>query len=847
MRKHKPGLVSRVQKLYAQPSLPVLGVQGLGAFLSGMLCQSSFGKPTAHCECESAWNGSLFVRTSLKVLGLRVQFGHPPGEYCMSPEAGRKGFVVLHNNGIDKLLHRGWYPSSEECPQTCMTFEVLELFRIVTLQAKMTMYDYYRSLERLTQNNGVQPPGRYRVFCWEYQYLLLLKHGGQGHNLRRVKATNSGDLAVRFLYIFFTLDACFHLKRLMIPNEFKDPGLGTGWVYMLENTAFWEYLLTVTDQKEMTTCSGLAALDYANTKFHEVTAPPVWVWVFAHGTSSCSRTGRGLAEGGKLKELPPLVRCFLILPMICFMIPKMHIKGHGPGCGLFLLNLKLGSRQTNGEGIKRPWSNIGEIVTSTRIMGPGVCHDTINDHWSYWNWQKLVSLVSTLHKHLDNAREQEVVQQEALDSFLDQQQDHIEQWKAMVHDFEKDSSKKNPYEMVVVGIPKEYIRSWGSNMSFLAGGRGCGAQGDSSQAPRNPKREVQVKAELKKSKTMAQQIDMAVLQTKLLRRLNRLRKLQGTYCPGAIVVLEKREAPEDEQPENEPLFLPSALSEAECADGSCVNRLLEMELLHNQLIIKGRFLNYKAFHAQHQGATTCAFSIVNRNKLKIQLHSEKYQVAWNALWVNAGQDEWLVGLKKLRKEDIRCMEDAEDLAAKEAKRRKAKARRKRKYDKLIAHVVEVPAWLNAEEEEGDRDGEGDNAEGRVGESQGEAYAQARKWKEEVRLLTEEFRRLPISLEFEADLLQERAKAVPVGSSELQDAYVQGMITYALKQEALFRDIATRARQTETAMKKVGTDAAREEDNDDDDNGQVAGEEADGERGVIESDEELVMGGEVDNI
>ncbi|KAJ7661213.1 hypothetical protein B0H14DRAFT_2178788, partial [Mycena olivaceomarginata] len=45
------------------------------------------------------------------------------------------------------------------------------------------------------------------------------------------------------------------------------PRLGTGWAYMLENMSYREYLLTVTDQKEMSTCSGLAALDYANTKF----------------------------------------------------------------------------------------------------------------------------------------------------------------------------------------------------------------------------------------------------------------------------------------------------------------------------------------------------------------------------------------------------------------------------------------------------------------------------------------------------------------------------------------------------------------------------------------------------
>jgi hypothetical protein len=72
-----------------------------------------------------------------------------------------------------------------------------------------------------------------------------------------------------------------------------------------------------------------------------------------------------------------------------------------------------------------------------------------------------------LRKRLDNAREQEVVQQEALDSFSDQQQDRVERWKAMVHDFEKDSSKKNPYEMVVVGTSKVYIRRRGSNTSCL--------------------------------------------------------------------------------------------------------------------------------------------------------------------------------------------------------------------------------------------------------------------------------------------------------------------------------------------------------------------------------------------
>jgi hypothetical protein len=72
----------------------------------------------------------------------------------------------------------------------------------------------------------------------------------------------------------------------MISSEFKDPGLGTGWAYLMENPPYRHYLLGVTEQKEvgfqhsrflklkilmtveqMSTYSGLAALDYANTKF----------------------------------------------------------------------------------------------------------------------------------------------------------------------------------------------------------------------------------------------------------------------------------------------------------------------------------------------------------------------------------------------------------------------------------------------------------------------------------------------------------------------------------------------------------------------------------------------------
>ncbi|KAJ7357933.1 hypothetical protein DFH08DRAFT_648781, partial [Mycena albidolilacea] len=262
------------------------------------------------------WDGSRFLRTSLQALGLRVQFGHPPGEYCVNPERGREGFVVLHHNSIHEvdvdycgpgcenraragshdtqLLRGGWFPASEDRPQTCMMFAALEQFHVASLQAKVTMYDYYQSLVKLTRNDGTKPPDRYQVFiriCRKYRHVMSLKRGGRGHNAGGAEATKPGELAIRcpacprpginlpkdwdkaskedrFIYtLFLALDACFRLKRGLVSSELKDPGLGTGMSYMLENVPYREYLLGVTDQKEMSTCSGLAALDYVNTKF----------------------------------------------------------------------------------------------------------------------------------------------------------------------------------------------------------------------------------------------------------------------------------------------------------------------------------------------------------------------------------------------------------------------------------------------------------------------------------------------------------------------------------------------------------------------------------------------------
>ncbi|KAJ7719860.1 hypothetical protein B0H14DRAFT_3521129 [Mycena olivaceomarginata] len=595
----------------------------------------------------------------------------PSSYMTASPSSTQTGFTVLRSTHATAscdcgLVHRksncctpGGFPATDEHPRTCATLEVLDQFLTLTYQAKTTMYDYYSVLEKLTNNAGIKPPNRYQAFLRmvrEYTHLLMLKRAGRGHAKSGAMGTAQGD------------------------------------------SSFREFLLSVTDQKEMSTCSGLAALDYANTKYsrgyaatgvgmvvcarHEFVLPNSVAdlqkgeryanmdWVIACVLKHIDARLRKIISYDivcqwwwnlkkRLLELPTAVHYHLVLKLVQFVIPKMHIKGHLIGCqDEFSLDWTPGSAQTDGEAIERPWAHIGGVGTSTREMGPGSREDTLNGHWGSWNWQKLVGLGEHLRTRLDRANKEYAEQLAAFIQFSTEQGKRIREWKKMVEEYEADPSKKIPIRCpcevsTIEGLglteaqvllqfeAEEMARVQAgvlsihtvSPASFVAAGLGV----------EDEQQRVRVQVQLKKAGTTAQQIDIMALWRGLNRSIQRLRNLQATYTPIAIVALGQRQnVPEDEQPENVPLFLPSALSQAQRSlesvahlaateeklqDAQCSTAL---DRLRNQLHVKSRLLTYKALQARHQGANTRSRTLVERNESKIRLHSEKYQMAWEA-------------------------------------------------------------------------------------------------------------------------------------------------------------------------------------------------------------------------
>ncbi|KAJ7160837.1 hypothetical protein C8R46DRAFT_1164534 [Mycena filopes] len=903
-------------------------------------CRSCFGGGMYCAACSvkmhksnllhiiEEWDGVTVKRTSLRKHGLRVQFGH---HGCPRPRHRNDEFVVLdlgyiHVVAVDfcgcekalsfghprtQLLRRGWYPATHGIPRSGATLRGLEFFLVLTLQGKTTMYDYYTALEKATDPTGnYKPPSRYREFLRmvrQLRHLLMLKRAGRFYSPTGVNGTGPGELALdcpacprpgvnlpegwenapleqRFLYtLFLALDACFRLKRRMISSDLRDPGLGTGWSYFVENEPYRQYLVTVTDQKEnglkpitlMSTCSRLAALDYANTKFSRGYSTT------GVGMGVCARhefvqpTGVGDLQKGE--------RAAITLLLFVFVIPKMHIHAHILACQLlFSLNFLARAEQTDGEGIERPWASLGGVATSTREMGPGSRHNVLDCHLHYWNWTKLTGLGDLLRRRYNNAVHERDVQVEAFEAFSQEQAERVPVWQKMVEDYEAEAAvvkdptmrkARNPYEVKVRGITEAQVRLQFAEEEAANTARGVPALHDVSPSTfvfaglelEDEQCRVRIQAELKKAGTTAQKIDILALRRKLTWGIIRFCKLQATYTPGVLLLLANWPAKPEELAEDIPLMLPSALSPAERETG-CVAGVQFIECaaalvkLRNQLHIKSRLMTYKKSHSRNQGANTRLRTIVARNESKIRLHSEKYQAAWRSLQLLKGVEATMLGWRQLRREDILMMEDADEEGGvtKEAGCEAAAA--PEMFDEeMVQNRAEnrrEVSWIWTMAGTHGTDAELEDA---LRIEWSKAFARARRWKEEVLLLQEEYQRVLVTFEYEARRWEERAAGVPVGI--IDSGLAQGAVAYAISRARMYRELAARATPSWTEVhrgrgkKRVPVDRIIPDEGNGGEEGDVGeegdgasdtGRESEGEEGaLVHSDEEYFLGGDED--
>ncbi|KAG6905142.1 hypothetical protein DXG01_004559 [Tephrocybe rancida] len=421
------------------------------------------------------WNGEFFVRTNLKSLGLRVQLGHPRGIPCSNPQSSPgDDFVVIDVRGIHSL----------------------------------------GTLSRLTDNTGTQAvKDRYPALLLsvrQWRYLKMMKRAARGHDPNgAVAGTKEGDCAVlcpacphyeinlpegwekvvskRWLYALYVgIDANFRLKRKHVSSDEKDPDLGQGFAYFVEDKAYKAHCEKNKDTIEpKSNCSRHDAVNLSNAK------PGTNHAATGVGTIECARHNmkRPNAVGDlqfheryynmdylfwKSLQGSQLLQFFISYDIVCqwsinlrkrmfdmdheflifdekvyvkFVVPKFHLPAHVIACRTaFSLNYTIGAGRTDGEAPERGWAEINPLASSTKEMGPGSRRDALDAHFGDYNWRKVVGMGTTMYRKARAAAADmadHIVAHNELTASLPHET--VKDWLEEVESWEKGLSSINPY------------------------------------------------------------------------------------------------------------------------------------------------------------------------------------------------------------------------------------------------------------------------------------------------------------------------------------------------------------------------------------------------------------------
>ena len=70
--------------------------------------------------------------------------------FCGCTQLSRAG------DRVEQLMHAELYPASLTDPTTFCTIRVLEYFHVLTLQSKITAYDFYMALQKTSDVTGLR-------------------------------------------------------------------------------------------------------------------------------------------------------------------------------------------------------------------------------------------------------------------------------------------------------------------------------------------------------------------------------------------------------------------------------------------------------------------------------------------------------------------------------------------------------------------------------------------------------------------------------------------------------------------------------------------------------------------
>ncbi|KAL6302867.1 hypothetical protein BKA93DRAFT_818322 [Sparassis latifolia] len=583
------------------------------------------------------WTGAYFQKTSLLDLGLIVQLGHKLDAIC-STHAEPRNITVLHTNGIyivkvsfctctgspeyQQLLYYSWWPATPLEPRTCASMHTLHLSQVLNLQGKITAYDFYKTLELLTDNTGLQKlPDRlpsFMLMIRQWRHVKMAKHAGRGHDSSGISESHAGALAPallalsprriqppsRRLYtLFISHDANFRLSNCVHARNQHDLWLAPGLAYFVHNEPYADYIKKFVDQEEIRTCVGFAALmNSLNQKAKGLRSTGV-------GGVSCSQhelfwpLGLGDLQKGERycnmdyiflssvksvdakrlvvsydiacqwsinfwarhEQVPLELQLQLPCSALEFYVPKFHLPPHRKLChASYSFNFAKGCTRTDREGVECNWSALNPVAPSTKEMGPGARWETIDDVCGFRNWRKTVKLGNMLLCRMLEAIPEAVTHHKDFCKFtsglLAQCPADISAWRTMLEKWEVDHSKPDPY-----ALPESTVTLAEVRLKLVKEEQARVQAGQDAQSDVSPSAFLLLGMELE---------DQHRQRAALLKKILRFQEIRLAYMP--FLPTFRQAGTAHAEAENIELTMPSSLP-ADLRARICVPGLAEME------------------------------------------------------------------------------------------------------------------------------------------------------------------------------------------------------------------------------------------------------------------------------
>ncbi|KAJ7511017.1 hypothetical protein B0H11DRAFT_1701219 [Mycena galericulata] len=541
------------------------------------------------------------------------------------------------------------------------------------------------------------------------------------------------DPFYRFIYfLFLAQDANFRLSNRTVSSEVADPILGDGMGYFCKREGedgYKAHIAKHVDEQEISNCSGFQAMFLANTKRVKGLRTTGIAGVTCSRHNMWRANGIGDLQVGerycnmdyllisclltftllyvvvsydiacqyainfwkRMLEMPESLRLKLMPEQIWWKVPNFHLTAHKRPChSPYSFHWMWGAGLTHGESIEQNWSFSNGAAASTRLMGPGSRHATLEDVFGFHNYDRELAMHRVLPKRLAVNLKEGAKHQIAFNAFskgLEEfRPDEVADWKAWVLRWESKqhtSPSESPFELQDEVTTLRDIQLQIATEEYVCTDDGVEVEQEHSPGMflsmgldlEDTQRRLEVDVRALKDPSVNQKLAFTKRRMALLKRIYKFRQIQRVYMPSVRAYLSDAQKQMfdgngEQLPENTRLFMPSEIADGSTRGRACAIGLPELEArlreaeatealegVRQGLRTRTMTNRYKLQNFTGQGMMTRGQGILRQINIKIHIAKLRYRYSRAALLVLQGHGDWEDRLRVLGDEDVRALNE----------------------------------------------------------------------------------------------------------------------------------------------------------------------------------------------